>query len=420
MAPEQAGVLVYDLEDGPKTTPLLLEANEAAWGVLALLVDPTSSGCNALEPLVAWTLGRRDPWGGRAQLETAAWVRALGVRELVVARAHLATPAFWERACALADRCQARVWFLCQGVVASRAQRAVAEAHGLVSAELATLERRLEELEGKSVAKAGRDVFPRVPRASFLHFLSEARDSLASDEFARVERVYDDAFREAARLACSTRVDTVTTARLLRRLLAESGSREEALTRLVACQAAYFSVGISLRAEPARVLAQIGTQPAFAQALAAIAREPRPSYAALAALILDGGLSSAELVALRMGDVSEEGRTVELERGGVVLRHEHARLAVRAQRELQTLLEASPAASFFATIRGSVARRYSVAGLERELRRIGDRMGLDLHRPASVRRESDSAWARRCRIGLDELASTRLSVAPRQELRRAA
>lgn len=420
MAPEPAGFVVNDLEDGPETTALLLEANEGAVGALCLLVDPTSSGCNALEPLVAWTLGRNDPWGGRARHETAAWVRACRVRELVVARAHLATPAFWERACALADRCQVRVWFLCQGMIASRAQRAVAEARALASAELAAVESRLEELEQRSLAKASRDALPRVPRASFLHFLSEARDSLASEEFARVERVYDDAFREAARLASSTRVDTVRTARLLRRLLAESGSREEALTRLVACQAAYFSVGISLRAEPARVLAQIGTQPAFAHALAAIAREPRPSYAALTALILEGGLSSAELVGLRMGDISEEGRTVRLERGGVALRHEHARLAVRAQRELRTLLGAAPEARFFATMRRSVASPYTIAGLERELRRIGDRMGLDLHRPASVRRESDSAWALRCRIGVDALASTRLSVAPSEELRRAA
>jgi hypothetical protein len=415
-----AGFVVDDLEDAPDTIRFLLEANASAAGALTLLVDPTSRGYSALEPLVAWTLGRNDPWGARARLETAAWVRASGVREIVVARAHLATPAFWERACALAARCEATIWLLCQGVVTSRAQRAVAGAHGLATSELATLRRRIEALERTREPKARRDAFPRVPRASFLHFLAEARDSLGTDEFALVEHVYDEAFMEAARLASLPAVDVAQTARLVRRLLASSASREEALTRLVACQAAYFSVGLSLRAEPARVLANVEAQPALAQALAAIEREPRPSYAALAALILDGGLSSAELVGLRMDGVCDEGRTVSLDRGVVALRHGHARLAVRAQRELRTMLGAGPKAHLFARMRGSVASPYTIEGLERELRRIGGRMGIDLCGPASRRRESDVAWALRCRLSLDELGPARRSGAPNGELRRAA
>ncbi len=165
------------------------------------------------------------------------------------------------------------------------------------------------------------------------------------------------------------------------------------------------------------MLAHLDTRHKFAQSLSEVASEPRPAYAALAALILGGGLSSQQLAQLHVADIRERGALIRLERGEIALRHPVARIAVDAQREIQLLCGKHRRALLFPS---AGHERYATETLERSLRRIGDRIKINLHTPATRRRESDLEWTYRCRVGVATLRSPRPTSPTFTRLTRAA
>lgn len=363
----------------PREMPMtaVLDANDPDGGVVSLLLRPGMRRPTALPPDVLRALGKDHDARTRAGSATAdtadalAWLAAHRVQHLLVGHAQWATGTDQTLLAALhlAQRAGIALTFV-SGYDSYEPALPFVQEHGGQdipwAAVLASLppSKRAHATAGSSTARNGEsdrvgatagarpadmppssrvlDEMPDdVPHADAVLFRAACRDLLLPPQFAVADRLYRDSYR-SARAALGPGATTEHASKLVQSLLATVDRPAAAVIAARAAQAAALANGwllrIAMDALPALV-ADASHRSLTAAELRLLRRLSAP-WRAVAVALTDAGMSVDDLVAVRIGDFTEDGAMLKTPLRGPLA--DDARLCVRAQLAARRLEGAAP------------------------------------------------------------------------------
>jgi hypothetical protein len=257
------------------------------------------------------------------------WLRAEGIRHLVVLRAHLLPAEQWRDLTELAAAADAVLWLVSHRVGLDPSHRPVLAEHGVTARGQPWRDAlaALTPAPGESTEMPDARPFPAVPDVDFPTFRGATHRLLDPDAFARVDAV-NRAVLTAARseahtlqvLARRTDADPRPAVEAtIQRMTVSAVSEAEVLTRLRAAQAGFFLEGTLLRVRLYRHRGQSGfsLRPRLpAPVVARLRTLCAPAAAGALAIRVATGFSVDVLVRLRVGDVIDRGEDIDISASG--------------------------------------------------------------------------------------------------------
>jgi hypothetical protein len=374
-------------------------------------------GAIALTRAVAAGLGKRaNRTGGGARAYAAsecatAWLLADQPEHLIVRRAQFLDRYGWDAAVALARLCQVQLWLVVDGTALRRWQLQLAQHHSIEIIDYDAFQTIFAATADAVAAAAATAplVLPELPRTHFLNFpplhaLDDAERALVGVAFAETKQcLHARIEREgSARHAESALA-------LVRDVLQEAASADDALVRFRAAQQILFLRGWLLHADDTDVVNASGATgwSRLDQATCVALRSYlRTSFAAAAVLRIAARRSPDVLVAINICDVADDGSRVSIGETSIDIPAD-AHAILRAHLIVRRTEGAVASDPFFAPIPKNPHERpvgrLSAGGMRHLLKTVADELRIPLLgklASGGTRAETPQAWARRAKIRL--------------------
>lgn len=337
MRPEPRLTVVVDINDDPALYDELHRRADVSSGAAVVRPVPRVVHIGTLAADLLIAMGKHfDALARERQLRrswelASLWVRAEGLRHLIVCDAERLPAALLSKTAELAAGAGAHLWLVARGAL----QPAIAEALGrsirCAPRELLELLPVIDAVEAPSI-----DGDIALPGDNFLTFRAACKRLLGAEHFAPVDAVYVDAHQRTREWlrgrARAERLGIEQVAKQLRAVTSSSLSSTETLVRLRAAQAAYFVDGALAEVVEIRRLGPVDlTDTGLSRRAASrLRRLVTPAWACALALASVGGLGPVDLARLNIDAVDTDGRHLKVGRREYEI-PDYAAALVRAQ-----------------------------------------------------------------------------------------
>ncbi|MDA8309626.1 MAG: hypothetical protein M0Z46_03270 [Actinomycetota bacterium] len=386
-------------------------------GLLVAAVPPDLRRSYALTWELLAGLGKQSGVSGAAKREDlnwevlAAWIFSHGVRHLVVVDAQWIGARVLPELVGMAAATGVTLWLVAHHPITDDYFCALGDwpTTPATPTELANIVEAAIAQRSANADEYDEDVFPSLPADPFVTFRAEARQRLPEDVFGRLDARYRSA-HAAGRDWFAGRepgeVDAEGLVRHLRGRLQRCASAEAMLIEVRALQAAAYSADWSLSVDLPRFKAMAENVSAAAVESPETwrrLRAYREPYRGAACALVARELAVDTMLALRIDDVSGDGRSVSVERNGV--REEFsvppgAELYLRAQVWHRRLQGAVGTELLFATEEGPMTDRY----LSSAIRAPASEVAVPLYSQQVERGEvTAKRWVRRWGLAVQAL-----------------
>lgn len=348
MLPETGMAVVRDPEDRFERLAFLRALDEGDQRRLFVPITPCADSTRIVANDLLKALGKAPDLVGAGRNGSEMWSRAgcwlevSGTQDIFISRAHLLTNWLLEQLVGLATRSGARIWLVFQSAALRSAHERFIENWPVADLSFEQFETMWASRTARPKSKARRSKaagaahrLPQVPVDDFPTWRASCRALLSAEDFALVDVEFLDAVENAEdRFDEMAVLDEEAMCAYARELIAACDWMPQVLTRIRGAQVAAFHAGylmkVNLDVLCSTRVSRIGLDD---HVIAELDRYASPRFVAAATLMIASGAQLADIAAIDLGDVSDDGRRIQVGGKAVTLPAGAARLVEALVRE---------------------------------------------------------------------------------------